>query len=310
MTKPLRVLVTGASGFIGTHLVQALLRQGHAVVATTTRRRTGLPTAERLEWVEWDAASRSEPPVAWPEIDAIAHLAVPRPPTAFPQNAEVSFRLTVESTFRMLERARISGVSRFVLASTGSALEPGEGPATEEQVAYTAASFYAATKGCAELLARAYAGELPTAVVRLFHPYGPGGDRFLMNRLLGRVAAGEEITIEGTDGIVVNPAWVEDAAEGIRLAIESAERGIFHIAGPETLTLRELILEMGKALGLAPRIRSIEGAPAGRHHADFARARELLGYEPRVGIPEGLRRLVALAQLRAADQTPAGEDNR
>jgi len=303
----MNVLLTGASGFIGTATLAALARRGHAIVATCTRVRENLPRGEAVEWVEWDATLSPEPEVEWPRLEAVVHLAVPRAVSSFPEGAEASYRVTVEATFRMLERARTSRVRRFVLASTGSALEAADRPALEDDATYSASSFYAATKGCAELLARAYAGQLSTAIVRLFHPYGPGGERFLVNRLLERVANGEEITIEGPEGIALNPAWVDDVADGISRAVESAEGGVFHLAGPESLTLRQLLLMMGEALGQSPRIRSVEAVPRGSHCGDCRRARELLGYNPRVGIREGIARLVSLMRHQPSDRLRTGE---
>ena len=291
----MNVLVTGGSGFVGRAAVSELLRRGHRVLSTTRSVTKALAKHTRLSWIEWDAAKKSLPDTDWPHLDAVLHLAVPAGPFSFPEKNEVLFQLEVDSAFRLLEAARKHSVKRVLFASTGDVLGSESGPAAEDNGLYAPSSFYGTAKACMELLARAYEPVLCSMTLRFFHPYGPGGEKFLVNRLLEQVGQRREIRIEGKDGILLNPVWVEDLAEGVALALEKAQSGIFHFAGPETLTLCELINKMGRLLGVAPVMQSVAGECLQRHVGRFEKTAVLLGYSPRVTVQEGLERLLETA---------------
>jgi UDP-glucose 4-epimerase len=286
------VLVTGASGFVGRAVVAELSRRGHRVIATATGT-TDLPSAARVEWVVWDAMTTALPPVDFGNVQAVLHLAMPRGVFDFPERAAQVYELAVAATYRLLDSAYRNGVPRVLAASTGDVLGPTGRAVDENDVTYAPSSFYGAAKACAELLLRAYQGKLATGILRFFHPYGPGGDRFLVNRLVRAVVEGQAVTIEGPDGIVLNPVWVEDLAQGACAALEAPHTGIFHFAGPETVTLRELLEIAGALVQRHPVIRASQIEALQRHCGAFERATRLLGYRPQVGVREGLRRVVA-----------------
>lgn len=278
----LTVLVTGAPGFVGRAVTTQLSARGHSVIGAGP---------EHSATIGWDALREPLPKVDWDSLDAIIHLAVPPRAAEFPDQAAANYELSIAATFRLLETARQHGIVRFLLASTGHVLQSSNVPHSEEDVRYCPINFYGTAKACAELLVRAYAGCLSAAVLRFYYPYGPGGDRFLVNRLLHLVAEGREISIEGDKGILLNPVWIEDLARGVALALESTDTGVFHFAGSETLTLRELLEMMGRLVGHEPVIRTTHASPPRRHDASFERSRRLLGYDPKISMKEGLRRL-------------------
>jgi UDP-glucose 4-epimerase len=280
------VLVSGGSGFVGGAVVAELISSGHRVVTTTTNLSSKLPKAPKLSWVMWEGTKEALPHIDWSKINVILHLAVPRNVFAFPDQARPNFELSVAATFRLLETAYDKGVRRVIVATTS------EGLASEDNVTYMPNSFYGTAKACAELLVRSYQSLLSTAILRFYHPYGPGGDLFLVNRLLSLVAQGQEIAVIGEDGIMLNPVWIDDLALGVRLAVESNETGIFHFAGPQTLTIRQLLEIIGKLVNRKPIIRTATGSCLQRHAAAFERSHRLLGYNPRISIGEGLRRLL------------------
>ena len=290
---PGRTLVTGGSGFVGRVVVDRLLACGHAVTATS---RSGIPPEGRgggVEWVPWDALTSPLPEVEWRDLDAIVHLALPASPFDFPSNAREMFEVSVGATFRLLERARRSAVGRLILASTGDVLGHSSVPMAETQPIHAPASFYGAAKACGELLAAAHGGSPSVAVVRFFHPYGPDGERFLVNRLVDRVLDGLEVWYEGVDGMSLNPVWVEDLAQGVVAAVGSDGEGVFHLAGEGTTTMRELIGLIGELAGVEPQVRRVGGEGDVCHVGDCERSRRLLGYAPSTGLREGLSRLIA-----------------
>ena len=291
----LRILVTGGSGFIGQAAVTELVRRGHTVIATARAVAESLPALPGLTWVAWDGMRQPVPAIAFRGMTAILHLAVPESPFSFPEKNEALFRLEIETSFRLLEEARIHGVKRVLFASTGDVLGASASPALESDRHYRPDSFYGTSKACLELLASAYKNVLQTSVFRFYHPYGPGGEKFLINRLFSKVAEQQEIVLEPPDGILVNPVWTDDLAQGIALAVESEADGIFHFGGPDTLRLREMIMLMAALLKVPARIRLNDRPCVDRHAGDFRRAAEILGYHPAVRLREGLMRLMETA---------------
>ena len=239
------VLVTGGSGFVGSAVVTGLLARKHEVVATSNVLTEAMTEHPGLSWVLWDALVEPLPKIDWARLDTVLHLAMPERLFDFPEGAVPVYELGVASTFRLLEAARRHGVRRLAVASTGNVLGACGGPARETNLLYLPLSFYGTAKACMELLVRGYEPILSTAILRFYHPYGPGGDRFLVNRLVRLVAEGKEITIEGADGILLNPVWVEEMAEGVCAAVVSDAAGVFHFGGPDVLTLRRLIELIG-----------------------------------------------------------------
>jgi len=291
----MKILLTGGTGFIGRAVLRELLQHGHRVIATTRRIHNNLPCDPNLEWVPWDGATQALPIVPWWEFQAILHLAAVTDLKLFPENAKEIYEVSVGATFRFLEAARVNRISRFLMASTGDVLGPSALGAREQDVNYAPTSFYGATKACAELLVRSYRDRSSTAILRFYHPFGPGGDRFLVNRLVRLVAEGREIRLEGQEGIRLNPVWIDDLAVGVRQAVESDRSGIFHFGGPQTVSLRHVVVTIGKLVGREPVIQSVSGPCLQRHVGLFDWTSQVFGYRPKVSIEEGLIKVLALS---------------
>ncbi|MGA2265179.1 MAG: NAD(P)-dependent oxidoreductase [Phycisphaerae bacterium] len=295
MSDPVRdtnVLVTGGSGFVGTAVVAKLLDRGYKVIATSNVLTDSLPHHPNLEWVLWDALQESLPGVEWDTLGVILHLATPERLFDFPEQAVALYELAVASTFHLLESACRHQIGRVLIASTGNVLACGAGIASETDTFYEPSSFYGTTKACAELLTRAYQSQVSAATLRFYHPYGIGKERVLVNRLVQQIAQGKPVFLEGEEGILVNPVWVDDLAEGIYLAVRSSANGIFHLAGPETVSLRQLVQLIASLLHKEAIIQTRPAGPLERHAGSYERAKRILGYNPRIGLREGLLRLI------------------
>lgn len=303
----LNVFLTGGSGFVGRAVVRELLRAGHRATATTRSVSETLPRARNLRWTTWDALADPLPAAEAKGADVLLHLAGPTQKPDFPAMAESVYALGATTTLRLLDMARRCGIRRVLAASTGDVLGSRRHPAREDDVDYEPSGMYGTAKACSELLMRAYRFHLSTAILRFYHPYGPGGERFLIGRLMRAVQEGRPVRTEGRDGIRLNPVWIEDLAVGIRQAVESDHTGIFHLAGPQTVTLRELLLLIGRVTGRKPAIRPGPGPCLQRHVGAFERARRLLGYRPRVRLREGLGRLMdgGIPERYAPARTPS-----
>ncbi len=290
----LNILILGGSGFIGNAVIPELLSRGHKVFATYCNHRPLKERSPDLTWIAWDATRDALPEIDWEKIDTVLHLANFSDLKSFPVNAKSMFQVIVNSTFNILDKAHTAGIKRVVVASTGHVL-PDVKIIYEEDATYAPKNYYGTIKSCSELLTTAYSDIMATAVLRFFYPYGgPGGERFLIDRLIQDVKEGNKISIEGDDGIIINPVHLNDLARGTALALESMATGIFHLPGPDQISLRSFLELVGKLVGCQPIINSKSKNTPGGHAGLYTRSQELLGYSPAISLEEGLKNMLGL----------------
>lgn len=275
----MRVLVTGAGGFVGRQLVPALAAVGHEVVPVVR------PGQEPGEAIALDL-SRPLGERVLPAVDAVVHLAQANVP--LPEGARELFRVNAASTHDLLEHARRCGARTFVLASSGSVYGPVEHPVSEGHPA-RATDFYAVTKRAAELSVAAYAPFLATIVLRLFTPYGPGQARRLVPRLIARVREGRPVTLNAGGRPHLTPIFAGDVVRVVLRALERDGHDVVNVAGDEVVSIRELAERIGEVVGREPVFEEGDGAVAGDLVADNTRLHELYGLDDLVTLAQGLR---------------------
>ena len=203
----MRIVLTGASGFIGSHLVADLATR-HDVVAVGRDEPPALPDGVR--WVTQDLARGVDPTLLPAEVDAVVHLAQSKHYRSFPEGADDVFAINVESTFDLLEYARHAGARTYVYASSGG-VYGGSEHAFSEGDRLNPLNFYLSSKYAAEALVASYRSIFTTVIFRFFFVYGPGQRAMLIPSLVEKVLAGDEIVIEGNPGLRINPIFVGDA---------------------------------------------------------------------------------------------------
>jgi UDP-glucose 4-epimerase len=303
----MRTLVTGGAGFIGSHLVDALVARGDAVtvvddLSSGRERNLADAVAGGAELVRADVRDGQ----SLAEIVAAA-----RPQAVFHLAAQVDVRLSladpshdartnVEGTINLLEAARAAGAERVVFSSTGGAIY-GETDVlpTPESVAPLPMAAYGQSKYCAErylgLYERLYG--LSTIALRFGNVYGPRqdphGEAGVIAIFCGRLRAGERPRIYGDGTQTRDYIYVEDLVQALLSAGESTAGDVVNIGTETETTVLELLRVLSEHHGSgAP---EAEFAPArtgeiDRSCLDAARARELLGWRASTPIAEGLRR--------------------
>lgn len=278
----MRILLTGATGFVGRHLLPSLAKR-HEVIAIGRRQ-----PAARVAWIEQDLAQPLDQSKLPATIDAVIHLAQSEHYRDFPERADDIYAINVDTTFRLLDWARRAGAQRFIFSSTGGVYGSGGDPLNETDPV-SMIDFYARSKYAAELMVGGYAGMLRAVILRLFFVYGSDQQRMLIPTLAARVRAGDELVIKGDPGVRLNPVHVSDAVRVIEPALAYDGSGVFNVAGEETATITDLVRLLGEIDGREPRIRhDIADPPQGDLVGDTTRMREALGVVPQVSLREGL----------------------
>ncbi|HEV2776084.1 MAG TPA: NAD(P)-dependent oxidoreductase [Solirubrobacteraceae bacterium] len=291
------ILLTGATGFIGRHLL-ALLAGDQEVVALA-RRAPPAALAGTATWTLQDLAAGLDPSGLPARVDTVVHLAQSNRYRDFPEGASDVVAVNVGAVVDLLDYARAVGARRFVLCSTGGVYGFRAGVAREDDPV-APDGFYAGSKYAAELLLAPYRALLQTVVVRPFFVYGAGQRGMLVAGLAERVLRGEPVTIAGDPGLRVNPIHVEDAARAIAAAAGAeATVDVVNVAGDETVTLRDIVLRLARAADVEPTIVHAGDGPPGDLVGDNERMRRRLGVTPQVALDDGLAGVVAA--LRRAD---------
>jgi UDP-glucuronate 4-epimerase len=307
-----RVLVTGAAGFIGSHVVEALLRGRHRVVGVDNfdpfypreEKERNLAAARRsssFRLVVADCANLNALETALGEepFDVIVHLAAKagvRPSLADPL---AYINANVVGTQSMLEFARRRGIERFVLASSSSVYgNCRRVPFQEDDRVDDPISPYAATKVASEVLSRTYHHLYGIGVIalRFFTVYGPRQRPDLaIRKFATKILRGEPIPIFGDGTTQRDYTWIDDILQGVLAAIQRTRAvpgtmDVINLGGNRTHTLSRLVELLGESLGVEPRceMHPLQPGDVTRTYADISRAHELLGYQPRVMLDEGI----------------------
>lgn len=308
-----RVLVTGAAGFIGSHVAEALLARGDEVVgldnfdpfydrAVKERNLETLRRAPGFRFVEADIVRHALP---LDRVAVIVHLAA-RPGVRPSLDDPGAYSETnVTGTVRVLEAARRAGIARIVFGSSSSVYgNRTPVPFSETEPAVSPISPYAASKRAGELMAAAFAElyGLQIACLRLFTVYGPRQRPDLaIHRFTDLIARGQPVRMHGDGSSERDYTYISDCVAGVLAAVEwtgrPRSRGLaepINIGGGARVRLDRLIALIGGTLGREARIER-HGDQAGDVRltdADLRRARQELGFQPKVGIEEGIRLFV------------------
>jgi UDP-glucuronate 4-epimerase len=330
----MRVVVTGGAGFIGSHLIESLLTDGHHVTLLDNfdpfypprvKRRTvealsALAPAGRLTVVEGDIRHAADVRRAFEagEPDAVVHLAAlagVRPSCERPV-AYMDVNLT--GTAMLLEAARAAGVRRFLFASSSSVYgETARVPFREDDVCGSPISPYAATKRSGELLCHTYAHlyGMRIACARFFTVYGPRQRPDLaIHKFCRAIAAGRPIPLFGDGSSRRDYTYVTDIIAGVRAALDwtadcpSTQPSrisfeVVNLGGARTTRLIDLVRELERLLDRPAVLdwRPPQPGDVPITYADTAHAKALLGYEPHVSIQEGLARFVEWFHTQPAE---------
>jgi UDP-glucuronate decarboxylase len=315
-----RVLVTGGAGFLGSHLCTRLIESGHHVICLDNFY-TGHP--ENITHLsagpirEFDLVRHDVVDPYYAEVDEIYHLACPASPVHYQRNPVRTLKTAVFGTMNMLELARQTG-ARFLLASTSEVYgEPEVHPQREDYWGHAnpigKRSCYDEGKRCGEAMAVAYAAHgVAIRIVRIFNTYGPRmheDDGRVVSNFIGQALRNEPLTIYGDGSQTRSLCYQSDLIDGLVAAMALArDPGPINLGNPHELTVRaiaELVIEL-----TGSKSPLVEGPlppdDPTRRRPDITRARQLLGWEPRVSPRDGITETIAYYRSRLPAVQPNG----
>lgn len=311
-----RVLVTGGAGFVGSHFVDALVAADAEVVvldnlSVGTRRNVAAAEEAGARLAVGDVCDAGVLDRELASVDVVVHMAC--------SNLRASLRdpvhtheINAKGTLLTLLAAVKHEVSRFVYVSSSEAYGSGRTVPMREDHPLEPTTVYGASKAAGELYAlgcmRTYG--LPVSVVRPFNAYGPRGhvvgtSAEVIPKFVARMLAGNPPVVFGEGSQTRDFTWVEETAAGIVAAVASDELvgGAINIAfgrGVSILEIARILVDLLGEPGMTPVFDAPRPGDVGQHCADVTKARELLGFEARVPIEEGLARYLAWVQRESA----------
>jgi len=297
-----RIVVTGGSGFVGSHLCDVFLARGDEVVAvdnlSTGRLQNVAHLAEHPGFTFVRADVCDEIPVDGP-VDGVFHFASPASPPEYLAVPLETLDVSSLGTRRALDLALVND-ARFLLASTSEIYgDPEVHPQTESYNGNVdpnaPRAVYDEAKRFAETLTATYRRlyDLPTAVVRIFNTYGPRlrpADGRVVSNFLMQAIDGKPLTMYGTGNQTRAFCFVADEVRGIVALFDSDVCDPVNIGNPDEISMLELVEVVREVTGSSSEV-VFEPLPVGdptRRRPDITRARTLLGWEPTIALRDGL----------------------
>jgi dTDP-glucose 4,6-dehydratase len=298
-----RALVTGGSGFLGSHLCDGLLAEGYRVLAVDNLL-TGrleniahLRNDARFEFIEKDVCE----PADWGALDYIFHFASPASPVDYAKHGIETLRVGSYGTFQALEAARRSG-AKFMMASTSECYgDPLVHPQPESYWGNVnpigPRSVYDEAKRFSEAVTAAFHRyhKLDTRILRIFNTYGPRmqiQDGRVIPNFMWQALRGEDLTVYGDGSQTRSFCYVSDEVDGILRLARSDEHAPTNIGNPTEFTILECARKVIGVTGSQSQIK-FEALPQDdpkQRRPDISKAKRLLGWEPKIDLQAGLER--------------------
>jgi dTDP-glucose 4,6-dehydratase len=309
----MRILLTGAAGFIGSHLCDRLLADGHEVIGLdnfvtgSKDNLAHLAGNPRFQLLEHDVSQYIGLPT---KVEAVLHFASPASPNpespfGYPQLPIQTLKAGALGTHNALGVAKANG-ARFLLASTSEIYgDPLEHPQKETYFGHVdpigPRSVYDEAKRFAEAITMAYYRyhNVDTKIVRIFNTYGPRmrlDDGRVVPNFISQALRGDPLTVYGDGSQTRSFCYVDDLVEGICRLLLSGEHDPINLGNPEELSIREFAGRIADMFDPPGAIQYLADRRGGgdpqRRQPDITRARTLLQWSPQIPLNEGLRRTV------------------
>ena len=299
-----RILVTGGAGFIGSHLVDRLMEEGHSVIVLDnlfTGRKSNLAahfSSPRFEFIRHDVTE----PISL-EVDQIYHLACPASPVHYKYNPVKTIKTSFMGTYNMLGLAKRTS-ARFLLTSTSEVYgDPLEHPQRESYWGNVnpigERSCYDEGKRVAETLTMDFHRQdrVDVRVARIFNTYGPRmalNDGRVVSNFVGQALRGEKLTIQGNGSQTRSFCYVADMVDGLMKLMNADEvDGPVNVGNPGEFTIEELAHVVKSVVSSKTELSYVPNTPDDprQRKPDISKAKRVLDWEPKVQLKDGLKHM-------------------
>jgi dTDP-glucose 4,6-dehydratase len=306
-----RIVITGAAGFIGSHLAETLLDRGHSVVGIDNLLTGSIANIAHLANRDFQFIKHDVTNYMFVEgpVDAVLHWASPASPIDYLELPIPTLKVGALGTHKALGLAK-EKKAKFVLASTSEVYgDPLEHPQKETYWGNVnpigPRGVYDEAKRFAEAMTTAYHRYhgIDAKIVRIFNTYGPRmrlHDGRAVPAFMGQALRGEDITIFGSGKQTRSFCYVTDLVDGVIRLMESDVNDPVNIGNPHEMTIKEIAREILRLTGSSSRLvyKPLPEDDPKVRQPDITRARTLLGWEPKVSLEEGLKKTLAYFRER------------
>jgi dTDP-glucose 4,6-dehydratase len=310
----MHILVTGGAGFLGSHLCDRLIHEGHNVVCVDNLITGSLQNLKELEretrfrFQEHDVTI----PFDFGKVDYVFHLASPASPVDYTVHGVATLKVGSQGTFNCLELAR-KYKAKFLISSTSECYgDPDVHPQTEEYWGNVnpigPRSVYDEAKRFAEAVTMAYHRYygVDTRIVRIFNTYGPRlqlNDGRVISNFMRQALSGEPLTVYGSGFQTRSFCFVSDEIEGILRLSRVQEHGPVNIGNPDEFTILDCAQKVIEVTASTSKIafKPLPQDDPKQRRPDISKAMRLLGWKPRITLETGLR--LSLEYFRTAVET-------
>ncbi len=286
----MKILIIGASGFIGSHLANRLLEKGQHEVYAVSRKKI-VNTSSSLHSIPCDVAESNFTSFLPTGIDCVIHLAQSDQYKNFPEGVDDIFAVNIRATQLLLEWCRKNEVKKFIYASSGNVYQRQNKLLTETDVCEPI-EYYGASKYAAEQLVKQYKQFFHTCILRIFGVYGPSQKNMTIPNIIERVLNGQEVTLAKGSGLYFTPLFISDCVEMMVCTIEKENKNsLYNLAGNERIHLGQLVDLISKFVKKTPVTKLTEGeemyltGSATLFNEDHQ-------YNPAITIEEGLKKIL------------------
>lgn len=300
----MRILATGGAGFLGSHLCERLKSDGHKVICLDNLTTGSRSNVAHLHSPDFDLVVGDVARSVWFDVEQIFHLACPASPAHYTRDRVGTIVTATQGTLNMLRLAHALG-ARILIASTSEVYgDPEQHPQRESYWGNVnpigERACYDEGKRCAEALAVSYAQQygVEVRIVRIFNTYGPRMDTRdgrVVSNLITQALSGQPLTIYGDGTQTRSFCYVSDLIEGlVKMMNLASDPGPVNLGNPEELSIRELAELVRRSSRSSSPIswRPLPADDPTRRRPDISKARKVLGWQPSVGIREGLDRTI------------------
>ncbi len=289
----MNILVTGANGLLGRYLVELLSKKHKVFAIVKDKEKLNFELNDNISAIEIDL-SLIDTELFLKNMDVVYYLAQSNRFREFPEGVDDMLSINVVAPNILAKWAIKNNVKKFIYASSGGVYTNPNKPVKEffDINANEKLGFYLNSKLSAEMLLKNYASLFETfAIIRPFFMYGVGqNETMLIPRLISSVQNEKEITLNGENGIKINPIYVTDAAKAVANILDLSGEYIINIAGDEVVSLRELCLKIGQVVDKEPIFKINEVS-----QNDLVADREMMKtklIEPTINLKIGIEKMV------------------